>query len=118
MVPIGHTTGSHRAYLKLKISHRADEYMKRFPSVKNLKITESDLPEKKLKAEFELDGERKVVHFGQKNSVTWLEYALSLRQIKRRSYYQSRASAIRNSKGERTYLLPGTANSLSYWILW
>lgn len=89
-------------------------YKRKFPQVKNLEITESNKPDKRLKAEFIMNNKKYTVHFGQKKAYTYVDGASTIK----RNRYKARASKITNKNGEYTYLLPGTANSLSYHILW
>lgn len=70
----------------------------------------SDKPNKKIK--IVING--KVIHFGDKNSLTFLEGA----DDKKRKAYQARASKITNKDGEYTYKIRYTPNFLSFNILW
>jgi hypothetical protein len=56
----------------------------------------------------------KTIHFGQKQSQTYIEGASE----QKRNAYRARSSKITNKKGEYTYLIPFTNNYLSYHILW
>lgn len=97
-----------------QLNELAEKYMKKFPKVKKLRLTESDRHGKRLKALFMLDGKKHTIHFGDFYSETYYDGAS---ETKRRAY-QARASKIKNKEGEFTYMIPGTANSFSYWLLW
>ncbi|ALX27665.1 hypothetical protein GMAR_ORF291 [Golden Marseillevirus] len=92
---------------------RIREYQRIFPTVKNLRITNSDRSQKRYKATFLLDGEEKTVHFGQRGAFT---YADGAPESKRRAY-RARHSKILN-KGRTAYKVPGSASSLAWVILW
>jgi hypothetical protein len=97
-----------------RIKRKVTEYKRRFPQIKDLVVEESSRKGKRLTATFTQKGEKKTVHFGQDTAFTWADGA----DAKKRASYQARASKITNAKGEYTYRIPGTANSLAYWILW
>jgi len=96
------------------IEKNIQSYSARFPTVKNLIVFPSWLPTKRLVASFDLDEKKHIVHFGQRGAKT---YADGTTKIRQRSY-KARASKIKNNAGEYTYKIPGTANSLSYFVLW
>lgn len=96
------------------IERKIRAYKQKFPQVKDLHITESDSEHKRLRAEFTLRGKHKVVHFGLKTAYTWADGAPKAK----RDSYRARASKITNADGKYTYVIPGTANSFAYWILW
>lgn len=98
------------AHIERKIS----AYRRKFPSVKDLHVVKSDRPGKRLKATFTLNGKLKTVHFGLHGAVTWADGA----PREKRDSYRARASRIKNAAGRNTYLIPGTANSFAYWVLW
>lgn len=77
--------------------------------IKNIKI--SDKPEKKLMAELK-DGT--IIHFGQKDSITFLEGGTE----EKRQSYKARASKIKNKQGRFTFKIPFTSNFLAYNLLW
>lgn len=56
----------------------------------------------------------KKIHFGAKNSYTYLEGA----DNKKKESYQARASKITNKNGEYTYKIKYTPNYLAYHVLW
>ncbi|AVR53156.1 hypothetical protein MarSH_451 [Marseillevirus Shanghai 1] len=92
---------------------RIREYQRLFPSVKHLKLSPSPRPQKRFKATFELDGEPKVVHFGQKGAFTYFDGAPETK----RNAFRARHSKILN-KGRTAYKVPGSASSLAWVILW
>lgn len=96
------------------ISKNIGKYRRLFPSVKNLHISPSSSPNKRLKAEFIMNGRPYIVHFGLKGAYTYADGA----PISKRDSYRARASKITNAKGEYTYKIPGTANSFAYHLLW
>ena len=96
------------------IKNKIAAYKKRFPSVKNLIISESMLPDKRLTASFDIGGEHKIVNFGLRGAYTYADGAPE----QKRDSYRARASKIRNKSGRSTYMIPGTANSFAYWLLW
>lgn len=77
----------------------------------NLQVKISTKKEKKLMA---ILPNGKVVHFGQKGSITYLEGASD----EKRKSYLARASKITNKSGEYTALIPFTSNYLAINILW
>lgn len=92
---------------------RIREYQRLFPSVKNLRITKSDRSQKRYKATFVMDGEEKVVHFGQRGAFTFADGAPE----SKRQAYRARHSKILN-KGRTAYKVPGSASFLAWVILW
>lgn len=96
------------------IRKKGEAYMQRFPSVVDLRLVESPAKNKRLRARFLLDGKPKSVDFGLRGAHTYADGA----PPEKRDSYRARAGKIRNKKGELTFDVPGTANSLSYWILW
>lgn len=56
----------------------------------------------------------KTIHFGSKDSQTYLEGA----DENKRKAYNARASKITNKIGEYTYLIRYTPNYLAYHVLW
>jgi hypothetical protein len=96
------------------ILDRKPEYEKRFPQVKNLVLSVSTASGKRLTATFVLHGQKCMVHFGLKGAYTYSDGA----PPEKRDSYKARASKITNAKGEYTYMIPGTANSFAYWLLW
>lgn len=98
------------AYIKARVP----EYLRRFPSVKNLHLAPSPNPRKRLRATFDQDGHQRTIDFGQRGAKTFADGATE----KKKDGYKARASKITNADGELTYRHPGTANSLSYWLLW
>ena len=56
----------------------------------------------------------KWVHFGQSGEHAFVDHG----DRKRRTAYRRRAEGIKNKKGQKTYLIPGTANFLAYNLLW
>ncbi|AEA06954.1 conserved hypothetical protein [Lausannevirus] len=92
---------------------RIKEYQRIFPNVKNLKITKSGRSQKRYKAEFMMDGEPHIVHFGQKGAFTFADGAPE----SKRQAYRARHSKILN-KGRTAYKVPGSASSLAWVILW
>lgn len=96
------------------IARNLPRYKKRFPQVANLILQPSRVGNKRLTAMFDIGGKRKMVNFGLRGAVTYADGASK----KKRDSYRARASKIKNKKGQFTYLLPGTANSFAYWLLW
>ncbi|BAU79949.1 hypothetical protein A9K97_gp402 [Tokyovirus A1] len=92
---------------------RIREYQRLFPSVKQLRITPSSRPQKRLKATFVLGGEEKVVHFGQRGAFTYFDGAPETK----RNAFRARHSKILN-KGRTAYKVPGSASSFAWVILW
>jgi hypothetical protein len=90
-----------RELIKSKIVNKDD--------VVDIKL--SDKPDKKLMVELR-DG--KIIHFGAKNSLTFLEGA----DENKKKLYQLRASKIKNKQGRFTYKLANTANFWAFHILW
>ena len=90
------------------------EYTLLFPVVTQLRITNSNRKNKRFRADFVMNGQHRVVHFGLKNAQTYFDGASK----KKRDSYLARASKIKNKKGEYTHSQPGTANSFAYHILW
>jgi hypothetical protein len=70
----------------------------------------SNRPDKKIKVV--IDGQ--TIHFGDKNSTTYLEGASD----EKRDAYRARASKIKNKDGQYTYLIKYTPNYLAYHVLW
>jgi hypothetical protein len=70
----------------------------------------SDKPDKKIMTKIA----GKWIHFGAKNSQTFLEGASEAK----RDSYRARASKIKNKEGNFTYNIKYTPNFLSYFILW
>jgi hypothetical protein len=87
--------------------------MRRFPAVKNLVLCKTTGP-KRFAAEFTMGGKHRIVRFGDPNGSTYADGASS----QKRNSYRARASKITNARGQYTYKIPGTANSLAYWLLW
>lgn len=102
------------------------KYSRRFPQVKGLRVMVSSRPDKRLVASFVLNGEHRLVHFGYRGpdgrpAITYSDSAginSTLAPVSKRNSYRKRASKIKDSRGRYTYLLPGTANSLAYHLLW
>lgn len=90
------------------------QYERRFPQVSSLSIKRSDKKSKRFRADFVMQGGHRTVHFGQPGAYTFYDGA----PTKKMMAYKARASKIVNKDGQYTYLIPGTANSLAYWILW
>lgn len=96
------------------------KYAKKFPSVIGLRVRK--LPgdsKKRFVADFTMDGKERRVQFGSPVAKTWIDFGTKTdaAKIKRRSY-RARASKIKNKSGVYTYMVPGTANSFAYWLLW
>jgi hypothetical protein len=70
----------------------------------------SDKPDKKIMVRIA----DRWIHFGARNSVTFLEGASEAK----RDSYRARASKIKNKEGNFTYNIKYTPNFLSYFILW
>lgn len=96
------------------IQANVSKYKQLFPQVKQLLVKPSNKKDKRLVATFILDGDIHTVHFGQKGAFTYADGAT----IKKRDSYRARASKITNADNQYTYNIPGTANSLSYYLLW
>ena len=92
----------------------AARYKRRFPQISELKITNSKRAGKRFCAKFTLNGVRRTVHFGLDGAYTYYDGA----SPEKRNSYLARASKIKNASGKYTYLIPGTANSFAYWLLW
>ena len=89
-------------------------YMRNFPSVTELTVTPSKNQKKRFRAIYLLNGELRTTTFGSRYGVTHIDGA----DDKRRDNYRKRAMHIKNRNGDRTYRIPGSANSFSYWLLW
>jgi hypothetical protein len=78
----------------------------------------SDKPDKKIMVKIPfgtgVPNEGRWIHFGARNSVTFLEGASEAK----RDSYRARASKIKNKEGNFTYNIKYTPNFLSYFILW
>lgn len=108
------------------VKRKIPSYLKKFQNIKSIDIQPTDKKDKKYKAIItDKNGKIKTIHFGYKDSYTWSDFVAdgkpsSLRdEMKKKKYaYKARASKIINKQGEYTYLIPETANSLAYWLLW
>lgn len=96
------------------LESRARAYMKRFPAVRNLVIKPAKVNGKRFTAVFDLRGKKITKHFGLAGAYTWFDGA----PVEKRNSYRARASKITNKRGQYTYKIAGTSNSLAYWILW
>lgn len=90
-----------------------NQVIKRITKLRINDIEEVKLSDKKDKKLMVLIND-KWIHFGQKNSVTFIEGA----DEKKRNAYRARASKITRKNGEYTYNIAYTANFLSYHLLW
>lgn len=72
----------------------------------------SDRKNKRFKAL--LARNNKWVHFGQPGEHAFVDHG----DRKRRTAYRRRAEGIKNKQGQKTYLIPETANYLAYNLLW
>lgn len=100
-------------------------YSHLFPEIKNLAITRSERKDKRFTAHFTIRGTSRKINFGQPGAYTYYDWILegrpadiaSAMEVKRAGY-RARAAEIRNGEGKRTAMVPGTANSFAFWLLW
>lgn len=90
------------------------KYMRKFPTVKDLKIERSSRPEKRFVARFMIGNRKRTVHFGLKGGSTYIDH----RDKKIRAAWRARHSKIKLKDGRFAYRVPGTAESFSYHLLW
>lgn len=95
------------------IESKIPMYEKKF-GVTSLHVMPSKLNTKRFTAVFEMDGKMRIRHFGDTNAVT---YGDDNKLVEKRRLFRARHSKIKNKNGY-AYMTPGSASSLSYYLLW
>ncbi len=94
---------------------RMDCYKYLFPMIDILKILPSPNKNKRYRVYYTKNSLEKYKDIGFKGQRTFSDDQLLMNK---RIAYLQKACKIENKKGQRTYMIPGSSNSLSYWILW